>query len=162
MKVKILLLLLSLLEPDTRFWITDPDSHYFIEDWKNFQKILHNLTKFNDLLATYLTTYFFIDHKNVQVGSESGRNRNYLTSRILIRYSGLQMRGSGSVRHIYGSGTLLLMFRQSLDPDAGPPWGKNAGSRKIPNPDQTWNQRAIKCYLPTRRASATWSWSQLG
>ncbi len=57
--------------------------------------------KFNDLFDNF----FFYGHKNIQVGS--GSSLNQLAFWIRIHNSGLQIRGSGSKRNVYGSTTLI-------------------------------------------------------
>jgi hypothetical protein len=62
-----------------KFLITDPDTYYLSKIWRSFwNKVQHFLCLwFRNSLATY---YFIMGHKNVQVGSGSGRIQNYLTT----------------------------------------------------------------------------------
>jgi hypothetical protein len=72
----------------------------FTKDSKKFQKVfLKYLMIFDNII--------FNDQTNAQAGSGSCWIRNKLASRIRIRISGFQIRGSGSKINVYGSITLM-------------------------------------------------------
>jgi hypothetical protein len=61
--------------------------------------------------GTYLTINFFYGYKNFQLPLDPDPAGSVINWPPGFRYSGVWIRGSGSERNIYGSGTLLTGIR---------------------------------------------------
>ncbi len=90
-------------------WIRIKDSTKFQE--KKFN-IISNLM--NCWLMDIGKPIFFNGLKNFWIGFRSSRMRNWLVSRISNSGYRIQIRGSGSVRNIYGSGTLQVWLAEKF------------------------------------------------